>query len=252
MKSGVIGAHQGGVLTGAQNTLEQFENARRAGMDIVEMDLHASKDKIPYVFHDDTMDFLTNCHGNFSDHSSQDLRQCEFYTNPYSIPSFESILSWSRGRIIVNAEFKDFDSIQTSIELVEKHQAYNWVYFQTQEIKEKYIQARRISKKVVLLFAPSNKEDLEWALQLKDPALLIIEIQPNLRTPEIMNQIHQSGKLITEDIWHLSWNRELFGSKCFDGLMLGIDIVISNRIHSCIQQKQYFMNLKNQHEVKKR
>ncbi len=244
MKVGVVGAHQGGVLTGAQNTLEQFEKARQAGMDIIEMDLHASKDQIPFVFHDDKMDFLTTCHGPFSNYNSSDLNQCTFYSNPYSIPSFENVLRWSGGRIILNAEFKDTESIRPSLQLVQQYQAYNWVYFQTQDKKEKYFEARKYSKKIVLLYAPQNMIDLEWALQQNDPALLIIEIQASLRTPEIMKKIHQAGKLITEDIWHLSWNKEVFGSKCFDGLMLGIDVVISNRINSCIQQKNDFMNLK--------
>jgi glycerophosphoryl diester phosphodiesterase len=245
IKSGVIGAHQGGVLTGAQNTLEQFEKARQAGMDIVEMDLHASKDQIPFVFHDDNLDFLTTCHGSFSNLNSEELNKCQFYTNNYSIPKFENVLKWSNGSIIIDAEFKDFESIKPSIELIEKYQAYNWVYFQTQDNKDKYFQARQLSQKVVLLYAPSNEEDLQWALQLKDPALLIIEIQPDLRKPEIIEKIHRAGKLVTEDIWHLSWNRELFGSECFQGLILGIDIVISNRIQSCVRQKTKFYEWRN-------
>ncbi|HEY8271138.1 MAG TPA: glycerophosphodiester phosphodiesterase family protein [Pseudobdellovibrionaceae bacterium] len=232
----LVAAHQGGVFDGTPNTLQLFEHARRNGADIIEMDLHLSKEGIPVVFHDDTLDSLTDCQGKVSDLTVAELKKCEisFVFRGGNIPTFEEVLQWNNGRIILNAEFKVPEAVVPAIRLVEKYKAYSSVYFQTKGDPQLYTSARSQNPKVALLFAPPNVESLNWALSLNDDFLVVIELHENLRTKEIIDAIHRAHKWASENSWHWRFDHEFFGVSCAEGFYeIGLDILVSNRPKQC-------------------
>ena len=93
---------------------------------------------------------------------------------------------------------------------------------------------------VALLYVIDNRAELDWVFSLNDPALLVIELHPQVRTEEIISLIHTAGKLSSENSWHFSKSNELFGATCTELFKLKIDIAISNRPKSCLQQKKNF------------
>ncbi|MGZ3797151.1 MAG: glycerophosphodiester phosphodiesterase [Pseudobdellovibrionaceae bacterium] len=237
----LVAAHEGGVFDGMPNTLPLFEHARRNGADIVEMDLHLTKDGIPVVFHDDTLDSLSNCEGKISDFTVAELKNCKvrFALSSGHIPTFEEVLLWNNGRIILNAEFKVPEVVAPAIRLVEKYNAYSSVYFQTKGEKDLYTSARAESPKVALLFAPSTEEALNWALSLQDDNLVVIELHEKLRTKEIIDAIHRAHKWASEDSWHWRFDQEFFGVSCYKGFYeIGLDILVSNRPKQCARERK--------------
>lgn len=60
-------AHQGGEGLRPSNTLAAFENAVAMGVDLLEMDIHASADSVLVVIHDDSVDRTTNGSGRVKD-----------------------------------------------------------------------------------------------------------------------------------------------------------------------------------------
>jgi glycerophosphoryl diester phosphodiesterase len=231
------GGHQGGLFGYWPNTLAAFEDARAHGADVVEMDLHLTKDGIPVVFHDADLSTWTHCKGSVHDKTLAEIKQCRFLNSDQKIPSFEEVLQWAQGRIVVDAEFKDFESITPAIALVKKYNALPWTYFQTQNNQQKYADARTQSKDVVLLYSIHTDNDLQWAVGLNDPALLIIEVDKDMRHPDVLQAIHAAGKLVTEDVWHFDAFLELFTSTCYLAFEAGIDVGISNRPNGCVKQK---------------
>ncbi|OYZ23685.1 MAG: hypothetical protein B7Y39_03615 [Bdellovibrio sp. 28-41-41] len=235
------GAHQGGFFFGHwPNTLRNFESARSSGVDVVEMDLHLSKDGVPVVYHDDTLDLWTHCKGKVHDKTLEELKACRFKFSKSSIPTYEEILVWSQGRVVVNAEFKDFESIEPAIRVVQKYDAYSWTYFQTKKSRERYNQAHNFDPKIALLYVISGSDDLNWALS-QDEALVLIELHKETRLPQFIDAIHASGRLVTENAWHLGSPYELFSASCRLMFDLGIDIVISNRPKGCVKQRNEFI-----------
>ena len=237
-----VGGHQGLMsLKPFSDTLGAFEKARRDGVDIVEMDLHISKDGVPVIYHDDQLDRWTDCKGKVQDKNLDELKKCQFNTDKSAkIPTFEEVLQWSQGRVVVNAEFKEDNSIEPAIRLVEKYNALSWTYFQTKNSRQKYLKARKANETVALLYVIDNRAELDWVFSLNDPALLVIELHPQVRTEEIISLIHTAGKLSSENSWHFSKSNELFGATCTELFKLKIDIAISNRPKSCLQQKKNF------------
>lgn len=234
------GAHQGGVYNFTPNTLKRFKIAKKQGVDIIELDLRETRDGHVVVFHNETLNSSTTCKGRIVDHTLSELKKCSFELNREKIPSFDEVLEWANGEIVINAEFKTREVIAPALELLKRHNAYEWVFFQTKADPERYYRARAIDKNAYLLFAPKDEADLEWALDLDDDRLLVIELHKNLRRADVIGRIHAAGKLALEDSWRYVWHKEVLEAACKKVFTLGIDIAITNNPKSCAKQREQF------------
>ncbi len=241
IKGPSVGAHQGDVFAATPNTIAAFESGRLAGANIIETDLHVSKDGVPVVYHNENLQDKTNCSGRVGDKTFAEIKSCVFLnTKDQKIPSFEEILIWSHGRVVINAEFKDGAAIESAVAVVQKYSAQSWVYFQAKNNREYYNRAHHLDPNIVLLYVISSDEaDLQWALSQVE-SLAIIELHEENRKASVIQAIHKAGKLASEDSWHFSSFKELFGAACDRLFELGIDIAITNRTKSCVQQKVSF------------
>ena len=79
-------AHQGGVIVLAhrgfsgcypQNTMLAFEKAAELPIDGLEMDIHATKDGVLVVFHDEHLDDVTDAKGSIQDYTLAELKQVD-------------------------------------------------------------------------------------------------------------------------------------------------------------------------------
>lgn len=239
-------AHQGGLFYYEPNTIQQFEYAYKKGVQIVEMDLRITKDNIPVVYHDPDLGSWTDCTGFVKDYTWKELQHCRFKNNEdQRISSFSEVLKWSSGKIVVDAEFKDTETIEPALRLVKKYQADTWVYFQTQSSPDKFTLARKWSKtlgiEVALLFAVQNSENIEFVKSRNDPALLIVEVVPETRSPQLIREFQAMGKLVTEDAWHFRKDWEIFKAACLPAFQHKINIAVSNRVDGCVKQKKEFL-----------
>src|SRR4051794_10728457 len=107
-------AHRGGGLTngkptGLENALSTFKTAKKRGADVVELDVHVSKDGVPFVIHDGTLDRTTDCEGPVADASADKLDTCHVDTlgstdvfkpapgSTETLPRLAEVLRWARG-----------------------------------------------------------------------------------------------------------------------------------------------------------
>lgn len=72
----VIG-HRGAAAYAPENTLEGIATAADLGVEWVEFDVKLTKDSVPILFHDETLDRTTNGSGNVADVTYEDIRQLE-------------------------------------------------------------------------------------------------------------------------------------------------------------------------------
>ena len=93
----IIG-HRGAAAYAPENTLESIHTAADMDIDWVELDVKLTKDQVPVIFHDDTLDRTTNGTGNLADILYEDLRQLEtgsWFSDSFSgikIPTLEEAL----------------------------------------------------------------------------------------------------------------------------------------------------------------
>ncbi|MFY0760841.1 glycerophosphodiester phosphodiesterase family protein [Metabacillus dongyingensis] len=76
-KRPLIIAHQGGDGMAPGNTLAAFSLSEKLEVDMLEMDVHLSKDKEVVVIHDATVDRTTNGTGAVKDMTLQQLKQLD-------------------------------------------------------------------------------------------------------------------------------------------------------------------------------
>lgn len=72
----IIG-HRGASSYAPENTLEGIHTAADMDIEWVELDVKLTKDQIPIIFHDDTLDRTTNGHGPIAEATYEDIRQLE-------------------------------------------------------------------------------------------------------------------------------------------------------------------------------
>jgi glycerophosphoryl diester phosphodiesterase len=70
-------AHNGGEAWGPESTLPSFGHAISQGVDGIEFDVRFTRDQVPIVMHDRTLDRTTNCHGKISDKTFAQVRRCD-------------------------------------------------------------------------------------------------------------------------------------------------------------------------------
>jgi len=72
----VIG-HRGAAGYAPENTIEGIHTAADIGVKWVELDVKLTKDDVPIIFHDDTLDRTTNGHGLIAETTYSELKQFE-------------------------------------------------------------------------------------------------------------------------------------------------------------------------------
>lgn len=106
-------AHRGGSALAPENTLAAFRNALRYGVDAVELDVQMSRDGHLIVFHDNTVERLTDGSGNILDLDFAYLRGLNSaahfpggWPEPQQIPTLREVFDLMRGRAQVYIEIK--------------------------------------------------------------------------------------------------------------------------------------------------
>jgi glycerophosphoryl diester phosphodiesterase len=107
-------AHRGGALLAPENTLAAFRQALTLPIDAVELDVQMTSDGHAIVFHDNTIDRLTEGTGNILDLSLSDLRSLNAATHfpgrwpqRETIPTLREALALLHGHKEVSIEVKN-------------------------------------------------------------------------------------------------------------------------------------------------
>jgi glycerophosphoryl diester phosphodiesterase len=85
-------AHRGGPKYAPENTLAAFTHAIAVGADMLECDVHLSKDNVPVIIHDETLERTTNGTGWVMDKTYAELRQLNA-GNGEPIPALAEIIA---------------------------------------------------------------------------------------------------------------------------------------------------------------
>jgi glycerophosphoryl diester phosphodiesterase len=70
-------AHRGGARRRPENTMAAFDYAVGLGVDAIELDIHLSKDGVPVVIHDPTLERTTDGRGAVADHTADALARLD-------------------------------------------------------------------------------------------------------------------------------------------------------------------------------
>lgn len=149
-----IFAHRGASGYAPENTLEAFALAIEQGADGIELDVQLSKDGIPVVIHDETLDRVTQKNGYVKDYTLKELKELTVLATKFpeyavsKIPTLEEVLDAVKASgIQVNIELKTgifwYPDIEQKVaDIVEKTGMQNQViyssfnHYSVQKMKE--------------------------------------------------------------------------------------------------------------------
>ncbi|MEU2786176.1 MULTISPECIES: glycerophosphodiester phosphodiesterase family protein [Streptomyces] len=107
--------HRGVMGLEPENTLRSFVAAQQAGLDVIELDLHLSKDGALVVMHDTDVDRTTDGTGAIADKTLAELRTLDAGRGE-RVPVFEEVLDAVRTPL--QAEIKDVAAARALAEVI--------------------------------------------------------------------------------------------------------------------------------------
>lgn len=98
-------AHRGGEDVGPEHTLKTLRKAIKLGADAVEVDVRFTKDDVPVLMHDTTLDRTTDCDGRVREYTRRELRDCD--VDGEKIPTLrEALRLFAKERVRVYVHVK--------------------------------------------------------------------------------------------------------------------------------------------------
>ena len=140
-------AHQGGELIAPSNTMIAFEQAYEMGVDVLEFDIHMTKDGHLVLIHDDTVDRTTNGAGRVDSYTLEELQKLDA---GYHFRDLNGELSYRgvEGAYIPTVEemFKRFPSMRMNIEIKDTYPkgADSQIEYKLWELIQKYGMAEKV------------------------------------------------------------------------------------------------------------
>lgn len=197
--------HRGAKGFVAENTLESFQKALDLGVDAVELDVHACASGELVVFHDFTVDRMTNGTGEVHKLSLPELKALKV-SDRFEIPSLAEVFDLIDRKCWINVELKGHETAQPAVKLIEKYiNEKGWQYddfivssFQKEELEK--VNALNSKINLGILTQASVEQALEWAKHLSAKA---IHPHFSLLTEENCIEASQQGyKIFTWTVNH--------------------------------------------------
>ena len=114
----IVFAHRGLPVKFAENSLRGFKYAVEHGAEGVEFDVHLTKDKVPVVMHDETLDRTTNGTGYIKDYTLNEIRKFHL-ENGEPVPLLSELFEILQDKdLYINLEFKTNKIHDVGIEVI--------------------------------------------------------------------------------------------------------------------------------------
>ncbi len=122
----LIAAHRGIHSKFPENSIPAIEECIKMEIDIVEIDIRETKDKVPVLMHDSSLFRTTGSHKKISELEFSDLKNYPLLFDEdkteHLIPSLEQVLQLAEKRIILNLDYKldDLEAFKRAYSLITK------------------------------------------------------------------------------------------------------------------------------------
>lgn len=167
--------HRGAKGHLTENTLESIALALEMGVDGIEIDVHLTASGEVVVFHDFTLDRLSNGIGEINAQTYEQLQQLTL-KGGYKIPLLTEVLDLIEGKCSINIELKGLNTAKPTCAIISRYIDKGWEYssilvssFQENELLE----VKKINGNILIavLSKASVAEAIEWGKILNATAI---------------------------------------------------------------------------------
>lgn len=132
-----------------ENSVSAIKRAVEEGYGI-EFDVHLTKDHIPVVFHDDTLERLCGVTKHLKDFTFDELQQFHLYDTEESIPSLEEILTIVNGKVPLIIELKEENNAEELCTICNRYLSNYTGYYCIESFHPKVVRWYRIHRPDVI------------------------------------------------------------------------------------------------------
>lgn len=119
MKKPLTIGHRGAMGHAMENTLVPIKKAMNLHVDMIEIDVFKINSGEIIVFHDESLERLTNTSGLIQDFTWPELSQIKL-TSGDSIPLLSEVISLVHGKCPINIELKGLETAKATIEIIQQ------------------------------------------------------------------------------------------------------------------------------------
>ncbi len=204
----IVIAHRGDHTQAPENTIKAYENAIKAGVDFIEVDLRMTKDDQLIIMHDEKIDRMTNGNGIVHELLWSEIKSLNVIdkNNPewgsHVIPTFREVLSFCKNKVNIYLDFKKASVALAWKEIQAAGMEKNIVVYINSD--DQYRQWRKLAPQIPLMVSlPKKIKSIEQVLDfLRDIDAEILDGSYLDYTIEKAETIHQSNRKIWADIQH--------------------------------------------------
>ncbi|WP_341224974.1 glycerophosphodiester phosphodiesterase family protein [uncultured Arcticibacterium sp.] len=186
----LVAAHRAAHNFAPENSLLAVENAIREGIDIIEIDIKTSKDGIPMLMHDGTIDRTTNGTGKLENYTFEELRMLRLKNvdgtlSEHQIPTLAEVFQLTKGHILIDLDLK-LKNIKPVIAEVQKSAMQSQVFFFDSDygVLKKI---KRIDPSLYLMPRTHSDKEVAKAIRIFDP--VIVHIDPSFYTKALVDDL---------------------------------------------------------------
>lgn len=220
-----------------ENTLPAVERAMELGVDLIEIDVHATRDGHLVVLHDPTVDRTTDGRGAVRDMTLAEVQRLRVAFDPpfaeARIPTLEEVLALTRRRVPLLVEVKSRGISELVVETVRDLRAMEDVIVQSfhpatvkelREIERRIPAALLVGRMAVGHTRWRGRSLVKKALQVGANALALSHLAV---TPSLVDEVHRRAM----SLWVWTVDEEFAMQKM---IQVGADGIITNhpdRLH---------------------
>lgn len=187
----LVAAHRAVHNRYPENSIPAIREGIRVGVDIVEIDVKVSRDGVPFLLHDHTLDRTTTGKGEAEALTWKQLQELFLVDKgrrtSFKIPSLEEALEAAAGHVLVDLDLKT-DNITPIVAVVRKTATEDIVFF----FDSDYAMLRRIQRaddKLMVMPRVHNDAETDSALVFDPPA---VHIDFTCYTEQVTQRIRDS------------------------------------------------------------
>ena len=196
----VISGHRGTIENHMpENSIPSMEEVLKYTLAIFEVDPRLTKDSIPVMVHDATLDRTTTGSGKVIDYTWADLKKLKLkdkqgQATKYKINTLDEMIVWAKGKTILNLDKKDLPMEMTA-EIIKKHDAYAWVWVTVHNVEQAKFYLEKNPKQYLSMHI-KTQQDLEKFVQSGLPFnRMIVYIGPEIKAAnqDMYKFFHEKG-----------------------------------------------------------
>ena len=227
-------AHRGASAYEPENTLRAFDLAIRQGAQMIELDLHLTRDNRVVVIHDETLDLTTNLTGCINELTLAEVKRADAGKSE-RVPMLEETLDLTAGKVRLYLEVKDPNAAGETLRLIRERGCQDDVMiasFDIELMRRLGREVRDIELGIILGNVSLNpivrwREAVPW-IALRGINYQVLCMHVDLCFGYLVRRVKAEGKRLY--VWTVDEARQ------FDQMIArGVDGIVTNKPDQLIQ-----------------